>query len=132
MAPNSSCWSSAPITPERQCHPLPHEKYKCLSGHAVIAPPPDPVPDLQFYNLDVAGQGWILSGRVTYSTKARGHHPLGLSDVDQGICSRVDKGLTSGSISAVYRVFQVLFSTPEKPMETPALGLQAACFPCSR
>lgn len=57
--------SSAPITPERQCRPLPHEKYKMLVWPCSYSPSPliHSLVCIESYNLDVAGQEWILSGK---------------------------------------------------------------------
>lgn len=56
---------SAPVTPEKQCHPLPHEKYKMLVWPSSYSPPPliQSLVCTESYNLDVAGQGQILSGK---------------------------------------------------------------------
>lgn len=84
---------------------------------------PDSLVCTESYNLDVAGQGWIL-GEVTYSTKGRGYHPLGVSEEDQGLCSSMRQ--SADALGA--QVQSTGSSTPEKPIAAPALGPQAACF----
>lgn len=93
------------------------------------SPSPDPLPGL--HRVLQAGCGWpgMDSQReVTYSTKTRGHHLLGISEVDQGICSSVNKVLASESISGLQGLSCAFLNTREAK-GGPSFGTTGCLLP---